>query len=95
MPVARSLTMSEIEEVAEDFKQDLTREMERVARRQSSSLALEVYSLTMAKEHVDSFVRTLALKSSSQIHTLFEKRTRGRKPIHINDKTREYAGRRR
>jgi hypothetical protein len=59
----RSLSISEIEEVAASFKEDLQRESNRRIRRHDSAGALAAIE---AMEYTDKFLTTLKLKAGSQ-----------------------------
>lgn len=61
---ARPLSTDEIEHAAESFKEDLTRECERCVRRGDNPGAL---AALQGKEYIDSFVRTLKIRSGSQM----------------------------
>lgn len=61
---ARPLSIDEIEVVASQFKEDLTRECERSVRRGNNSDAL---AALQGKEYIDSFVYRLKLRSGSQM----------------------------
>lgn len=60
----RSLSISEIEEVAAKFKEDLQREANRRIRRHDSAGALAAIE---AVEYTDKLVTTLRLKAGSQL----------------------------
>lgn len=60
----RSLSMSEIEEVAANFKEDLQREANRRIRRHDSAGALAAIE---AIEYTDKLLTTLQLKAGSQV----------------------------
>jgi hypothetical protein len=61
---ARSLSIEEIERVAAGFKDDLTRECERMVRRNDNAGALAALS---GKEYIDKFVYALKLRAGSQL----------------------------
>jgi hypothetical protein len=61
---ARPLSIEEIEEIAVSFKENLTRECERMVRRNDNTGALAAIH---GKEYIDSFVYTLKLRSGSQM----------------------------
>lgn len=61
---ARSLSVEQIERVAADFKDDLTRECERLVRRNDNSGAL---AAIFGKEYIDEFVSALKMRAVSQI----------------------------
>lgn len=60
----RPLSIEEIEQLAAVFKDDLTRECERLVRRNDNSGALAAIH---GKEYIDKFVYTLKLRSGSQL----------------------------
>jgi len=60
----RSLSIEEIEAVAAGFKEDLQREANQAVRRKNPDQALAALE---AIEYIDKFVRTLAMRSVSQI----------------------------
>jgi hypothetical protein len=80
--------MAEIKEAARQFKEDLQREGNRYVRQRRTDDAIDCLD---GLEYVDRFVYQLQMRAGSQLHTLFEKRTRGKKPVHISDKVKEYA----
>ena len=60
----RALSMEEIEAVAAGFKEDLQREANQAIRRKNPDQALAALE---AIEYVDKFVRTLAMRSISEL----------------------------
>ena len=58
------LTLEEIEQVAEGFKDDLTREGKRCVRRKNLEHALAAFA---AEEYIDEFVRALKLTAGSEL----------------------------
>lgn len=75
----RSLSISEIEEVAASFKEDLQREANRRVRRHDSAGALAAIE---AMEYTDKFLTTLKLKAGSELDRPRESKKRIR-PIYI------------
>ena len=61
---ARPLSVEEIEHLATQFKEDLTRECERMVRRNDNSGAL---AAIVGKEYIDKFVYTLKLRAGSHL----------------------------
>ena len=80
--------MAEIKEAARQFKEDLQREGNRYVRQRRTDDAIDCLD---GLEYVDHFVYQLQMRANSNLHTLFEKRTRGKKPINIPDQVREYG----
>lgn len=64
VPMNRNLSVEEIETLATSFKDDLTRECERLVRRGDNTGAL---SAIVGKEYIDKFVYTVKVKSGSQL----------------------------
>jgi hypothetical protein len=60
----RSLSIEEIEAAATDFKDDLTRECERMVRRQDNTGAL---AAIYGKEYIEKFLYTLKLRAGSSM----------------------------
>lgn len=60
----RSLSIEEIEAIAAEFKDDLTRECERHVRRQDNSGAL---AAIYGKEYIEKFLYTLKLRAGSSM----------------------------
>ena len=58
------LTIEEIEQVAEGFKDDLTREGKRCVRRKNLDRALAVFT---CEEYIDQFVSTLKMRAGSRL----------------------------
>lgn len=58
------LTLEEIEQVAKDYKDGLTRECERLIRRSDTSGAL---AAIMGKEYIDKFVYQLKITAGSEL----------------------------
>lgn len=58
------LTVEEIEQVAESFKDDLSREGKRCVRRKDMDRALAAFA---AEEYVDQFVAVLRLRAGSEL----------------------------
>lgn len=58
------LTVEEIEQVAEGFKDDLTREGKRCVRRKDLDRALAAFA---AEEYIDQFVSALKLRAGSEL----------------------------
>ncbi|PYX63009.1 MAG: hypothetical protein DMG78_32405, partial [Acidobacteria bacterium] len=83
---SRPLTIEEIEEVAISFKEDLTRDCERMIRRSDMAGAL---STLMGKEFIDKFLYTLKLRAGSSMGQPARAR-----PIHIPASVKE-AGKKR
>ena len=79
------LTIEDIEQVAEGFKDDLTREGKRCVRRKNLDRALAVFT---AEEYVDHFVETLRLRARSQLGRPKEPRKRIR-AIYIPEAVRK------
>ena len=75
------LTIEEIEQVAEGFKDDLTREGKRCVRRKNLDRALAVFT---CEEYIDHFVSTLKMRARSQLGRPKEPKKRIR-AIHIPD----------
>jgi hypothetical protein len=61
---ASSLSIEQIETVAASFKDDLTRECERMVRRNDNSGAL---AAIFGKEYIDKFVDALKMRAVSRI----------------------------
>jgi hypothetical protein len=81
LAVLHPLTVEEIDQVAKDFKDGLTRECERMVRRNDNSGAL---AAIVGKEYIDKFVHQLKLTAGSELGRPKEpkKRIRG---IYIPD----------
>ena len=62
--VLHPLTVEEIDQVAEGFKDDLTREGKRCVRRKDLDRALAAFA---AEEYVDQFVSVLKLRAGSEL----------------------------
>lgn len=62
--IVHPLTVEEIDEVAEGFKDDLTREGKRCVRRKDLDRALAAFA---AEEYIDQFVRTLKMRAGSEL----------------------------
>lgn len=73
------LTVEEIEEVAEGFKDDLTREGKRCVRRKDLDRALAAFA---AEEYIEQFVYALKLRAGSEMGRPKEPKKRIR-PIYI------------
>lgn len=73
------LTVEEIEQVAEGFKDDLTREGKRCVRRKDLDRALAAFA---AEEYIDQFVNTLKMRAGSELGRPREPKKRIR-PIYI------------
>ena len=78
------LTIEEIQQVAEGFKDDLTREGKRCVRRKNLDRALAVFT---AEDFVDQFVYALKQRAKSQLGRPKEPRKRIR-AIYIPDSIR-------
>lgn len=78
------LTIEEIEQVAEGFKDDLTREGKRCVRKKNLDRALAVFT---AEEYIDQFVETLRMRAKSNLGRPKEPKKRIR-AIYIPDKIR-------
>jgi hypothetical protein len=63
-PSARPLSIEEIEQLAVMFKENLTRDCERMVRRNDNAGALAAIH---GKEYIDQFVYTLKVRSGSQL----------------------------
>ena len=64
LAVQHPLTVEEIEQTANDFKDGLTRECERMVRRNDNSGAL---AAIVGKEYIDKFVHQLKLSAGSEL----------------------------
>ena len=80
LPEPPALTTDEIREVAESFKQDMQREVNRKLRRHDTQGALAALE---AIEYVDQFVYALQLRAGSLLNTL--KRPARARDIHIRE----------
>ena len=78
------LTIEEIEQVAEGFKDDLTREGKRCVRRKNLDRALAVFT---CEEYIDQFVYTLRLRARSRLDRPKEPKKRIR-AIYISEQVR-------
>lgn len=74
--VRELLSIEEIEQVAVDFKDDLTRECERMVRRQDNPGAL---AAIYGKEYIDKFLFALKMRAGSQMGQPARAR-----PIHLS-----------
>lgn len=84
----RPLTMTEIEQTAEFYKEDLQRDANRYVRQGRTEKAMASLE---SRETIDRFVYQLQIRAGSQLHTLFERRTRGKKPVTISDSVQAYG----
>lgn len=82
------LTIEEIEQVAEGFKDDLTRQGKRSVRLRNLDKALAVF---MAEEYIDQFVDTLRMRAKSQLGRRPEPRKRIR-AIYIPEQVKAASG---
>lgn len=82
------LTIEEIEQVAEGFKDDLTREGKRAVRRKNLDKALAVF---MSEEYVDQFVDTLRMRAKSNLGRAKEPKKRIR-AIYIPEQVKAASG---
>lgn len=76
----RDLTIEEIEEIAEQYKDDLTREGKRAVRQKKLDEATAAFA---AEEYIDGFVRTLKMNAVSGLKEYLARPARAR-PIRIN-----------
>ena len=81
LAVLHPLTVEDIEQVAEGFKDDLTREGKRCVRRKDLDRALAAFA---AEEYIDQFVSALKLRMGSELGRPKEPKKRIR-PIYIPD----------
>ena len=80
LPASSALTMDEIRQVAEQFKDDLMREAKRAIRNKNMDGAMAAIA---AEEYIDKFLYALQLRAGSQLDTL--KRPARARAIHIPD----------
>lgn len=73
--LVRDLSIEEIEQIAEQFKEDLTREAKRAVRQKNMEAAMAAIS---AEEYVDKFVYDLKLRAGSQLREYLSKPARAR-----------------
>jgi hypothetical protein len=69
-PPVKCLSIEQIEEIARDFKDDLTRECERQVRQHTPESSLNAYAAVQGKEYIDKFLTTLKMVAGSEFHKL-------------------------
>ena len=84
----RPLTVEEIEKVANEYKNDLQREVERRVRQKDLQGAL---AAIQGKEYIDTFVMQLRMNARSRLHELFK--PRAPRSIHISPAVRAAGSR--
>lgn len=78
----RKLSVEEIAEAAEAFKEDLVREMRRAVRQHTPESTYEAYAADRAEEVIDQFIYNLKILASSQLKEYLSRPPRAR-AIHI------------
>lgn len=79
----RKLSVQEIAEAAESFKDDLMREMRRAARQHTDDSKYEAYACVKGEEILEQFVYNLKMLASSDLREYLSRPARAR-PIHLH-----------
>ena len=79
----RKLSVEEIAEAAEAFKDDLMREMRRSARQHTPDSAYEAYACVKAEEVIEQFIWNLKMLASSDLREYLSRPPRARQ-IHLS-----------
>lgn len=85
MSEPRKLSVQEIQEAAESFKDDLMREMRRAARQHTDDSKYEAYACVKAEEVIDQFLYNLKMLASSDLREYLSRPARAR-AIHLSPK---------